>query len=432
MADQTPSLVFPIPGYNGPIVNHDGSSGASAFSGGSDIMAPTGSPVVSMVSGTVVFTSTESSASGSGGNAVQIHGIDGKDYYYAHLLNPTGLAHNQTVVAGQQIGQVDTTGNAKGGPSHLHIGSGYGISEGVRTKDNTAAGGLGKNFNAVAMLNALVKDPRANNPALGSPDNKPNPPQIQFVPSVPGFDSAHADIIKMIVDKAIAAGVDPFLALGIASKESTFDPNAKNPTSGACGIMQLYPCIPNGFDPATNIDEGLKRLKDKLSACNGNVTCALNNYSGGGGPLYVGDVTGRAKAIQTANPTLSAGGVSIPTIGGIVGTPGIDSTTSGPPSEDCPPIHFGDIGPAQIKIPNPACIIQFALKNAVSSLSNWFGKWQVEHIPAWTFVILGIVLIIIGGLALANSAGMQPPNISLPSGGATAEVPAVAEVAAVA
>lgn len=424
---QTPSVVFPIPGFNGPISNH------GAYNGGSDIMAPTGSPVVSMVSGTVTFISTATSAPNSGGNAVQIHGADGKDYYYAHLLNAPSVAMGQKVVAGQSLGQVDTTGNAKGGPSHLHIGIGYGITTGVRTSADPSAGGLGQNFDAVAMLRALVKDPRANNPTLGDPNAQPNPPEIQFVPSVPGFDSAHADIIKQIVEKAIAAGVDPFLALGIASKESSMDPGAINPSSGACGLFQLYPCYP-GFSPSdvgTNIDKGLQTLKDKLSACNGNLTCALNAYSGGAGPLYVGDVTGRAKAIQTANPTLATGGFSIPTIGGTVGTPGVGNITTGPPTEDCPPINFGSIGPAKISIPNPACIVQFALKNAVTSLSNWFGKWQTEHIPAWTFVILGIILIVIGGLALANSAGMQPPSIPVASGAAE-ELPAAAEVAAVA
>jgi len=396
-------------------------------------MAPTGSPVVSMVSGKVTFISTQNSAPSSGGNAIQIHGADGKDYYYAHLLSAIPLKVGDSVVAGQSLGQVDTTGNAKGGPSHLHIGIGYGISTGVRTSADPSAGGLGNNFDAVSMLRALVKDPRANNPALGSPDAKPNPPQIQFVPSVPGFDSAHENIIKMIVEKAIAAGIDPFLALGIASVESGYDPNATNPRSGACGIMQLYPCITNGYDPATNIDEGLKRLKDKLTACNGNITCALNAYSGGGGPLYVGDVTGRAKAIQTANPSIATGGFSIPTIGGTVGTPGVGDITSGPPTEDCPKITFGNIGPAKIEIPNPACIVAFAIKNATYSLTNWFSQWQTEHVPAWTFVILGIILIIIGGLALANSAGMQPPNVPVASGAASkvAAAPEVAEVAAV-
>jgi hypothetical protein len=418
-ANQTPSEVFPLPGFTGPVTLHHGQTGAI---GGSDLMAPTGTPIVSMVSGTVDASWTQAQMPDSGGNAIQIKGQDGLTYYYAHMLNAPTLKKGDTVLAGQQLGQVNQSGNARTSPPHLHIGIGYGIQEGLG-----AFGGLGKSYNAVARLQALEQDPRSNNPALGSATATPNPPQIQFVPSVPGFDSAHADIIKLIVEKAIAAGVDPFLALGIASKESTLDPNAKNP-SGACGLMQLLPCTT--MDPAGNVDEGLKRLKDKLSACNGNITCALNAYSGGGGPLYVGDVTGRAKAIQTANPTLSAGGFSIPGIGGVTGTPGIGDITSGP-VENCPPIHFGKIGPADINIPNPACIVAFALKDAVTNLSNWFGQWQTEHIPNWVFVILGIIFIIIGGLALANSAGMQMPTVPIASGAAES-ASSVAEVAAVA
>lgn len=422
-SNQTPSLVFPIPGYNGAISSH------GAYNGGSDIMAPVGSTVVSMVSGKVDFISTNTTAPNSGGNAIQIHGTDGKDYYYAHLLNPPTVKVGDSVVAGQQIGAVDTTGNAKGGPAHLHIGIGYGITTGVRTAADPSAGGLGQNFDAVAMLRALVKDPRANNPTLANPDATPNPPQIQFDPSVPGFDSNHLADIKLNIERALAAGIDPFLWLGIVSKESNFDPNAVNPKSGACGYAQIYPCIP--LSPSDNIDEGIKRLKGFLATCNDNVNCALNLYSGGGGPLYASDVQGRANSIKTANPSLASGGFSIPTIGGTVGTPGASQNLA--PQEDCPKINFGNIGPAKIEIPNPACIVQFALKNAVTSLSNWFGQWQTSHIPNWTFVILGIVFIIIGGLALANSAGMQ-----MPSGGGgeaastAAKVPAVAEVAEVA
>src|SRR5215471_570539 len=418
-ANQTPSNVFPLPGFTGPVSAHHGDPQAL---GGSDLMANTGTPIVSMVSGTVVASWTEKQMPNSGGNAIEIKGNDGLTYYYAHMLNAPTLKRGDNVVAGQSLGQVNQSGNARTTPPHLHIGIGYGIEEGLG-----AFGGLGKSYNAVARLQALAKDPRANNPQFGDAAAAPNPPSIAFVPSVSGFTSDKAGIIKSIIDEAIAAGVDPFIILGIASKESTFDPNAKNP-SGACGLMQLLPCIPNGFDPVTNIREGIKRWKDKLTACNGNVDCALNAYSGGGGADYIHDVKTRAAGIKTANPDLASGNISfnVPgtSSGGTGGFDGGDSST-----EECPPIHFGDIGPMKISIPNPACIIQFALSNAATSLGNWFGQWQTEHVPNWTFVILGIIFIIIGGLALANSAGMQPPNISMPSGGAASEVGVSSEAA---
>nr|WP_237464698.1 transglycosylase SLT domain-containing protein [Leucobacter luti] len=42
----------------------------------------------------------------------------------------------------------------------------------------------------------------------------------------------------------------------IASKESTWNPNATNASSGACGLIQALPCskVPgNGYDPVDNL-----------------------------------------------------------------------------------------------------------------------------------------------------------------------------------
>jgi|SRR5215471_478510 len=425
-ANQTPSEVFPLPGWKGTVSPHWGVAGNL---GGSDLMAPVGTPVVSMVTGKVVFTSTQATAPTSGGNSVEILGQDGLSYYYAHMLNPVGLKAGDTVVAGQSLGVVDNTGDAAHTASHLHIGIGKGILTGVGPTGGLGGGG----YNAVGRLQALENDPRANNPQLANPTATPNPPQIQFDPSVPGFTSANADNIKLVIDQAIKAGVDPFIALGIAAQESTIGTNLVGPTtpSGqhACGIMMLYPCTPDiaAMSPEQNVAEGLKRYKDKLAACNGSITCALNNYSGGGGPLYVGLVTGFAKSIQTANPTLATGGFSIPTIGGTVGTPGVGNITSGPPTiKDCETIKLGSFAGQDINILNPVCIVQAALKNMVNNISNWWKTWQTQHIPNWVFVILGVILIVIGAMTLANSAGMQPPNINLPEGGGIAEEAAVA------
>jgi|SRR5215831_629190 len=417
----TPSQVFPLPGFSGPITAHHGDPNAI---GGSDIMAPVGTPVVSMVSGKVSFISTQATASTSGGNAVEITAPNGLSYYYAHLQNPVNLKVGDNVLAGQSLGAVDNSGNAATTPSHLHIGIGYGIQAGLG-----AYGGLGKNYNAVASLQALEKDPRANDVAFADPTAAVNPPQIQFIPSVPGFTSANLDTIKMIISKAMAAGIDPFIALGIASKESSFDNGAVNRTSGACGVMQIYPCIP--LDVSGNIDEGLKRLKSFLTTCNGNMDCALNYYSGGGGASYSNDVKGRANAIKTANPGISLPGFSTPPstqVGG-GGSGGFDGTP--PPSQqECPPIHFGNVGPAEINIPNPVCLVATALKNMTDKLGNWWSQWQLEHIPNWVFVILGIIFIIVGAVSLAQSAGVEAPNISIPEN-PTADAPGLADVAAV-
>src|SRR5262249_31817626 len=78
---------------------------------------------------------------------------DGLDYYYAHFDQPTTLARGDAVQTGQQIGLVGNSGNAYKdgkGETHLHIGIGHGISDGVGSE-----GGLGLDYNAQALLTNL-------------------------------------------------------------------------------------------------------------------------------------------------------------------------------------------------------------------------------------------------------------------------------------
>jgi murein DD-endopeptidase MepM/ murein hydrolase activator NlpD len=136
--------VFPLPGWTGSIIPHWGQSG---LRGGSDLLAPAGTRVVAMQGGTA-----KSQWDNLGGNTVLIHGSDGLDYYYAHLLHPANV--NGPVSTGQNIGQVGNTGDASGGPTHLHIGIGHGIST---SNTKVADSGLGIGFDAVSMLQNLFR-----------------------------------------------------------------------------------------------------------------------------------------------------------------------------------------------------------------------------------------------------------------------------------
>jgi murein DD-endopeptidase MepM/ murein hydrolase activator NlpD len=80
---------------------------------GVDMMAGFGTPIYAVVSGSVSHTS-----SGLGGNQIWLAGSDGNKYFYAHLQAYVGGAG--TVNAGDQIGRVGDTGNARGTP-HLHF-----------------------------------------------------------------------------------------------------------------------------------------------------------------------------------------------------------------------------------------------------------------------------------------------------------------------
>ncbi|TVR25623.1 MAG: hypothetical protein EA389_08250 [Ilumatobacter sp.] len=80
---------------------------------GVDMLAPTGTPLVAVVSG-----STEHRANRLGGLTVSLVGDNGVRYYYAHLSAYEGPAGR--VDQGQVIGYVGETGNATGVP-HLHF-----------------------------------------------------------------------------------------------------------------------------------------------------------------------------------------------------------------------------------------------------------------------------------------------------------------------
>lgn len=95
---------------------------------GTDMFAPTGAPVLAVADGEVTDIDREDGYDGGvrgdlGGRTVSIATSEDDRWYFAHLevIDP-GLAVGDRVEAGQQIGTVGDSGNARGGPPHLHIG----------------------------------------------------------------------------------------------------------------------------------------------------------------------------------------------------------------------------------------------------------------------------------------------------------------------
>jgi murein DD-endopeptidase MepM/ murein hydrolase activator NlpD len=85
---------------------------------GTDILAPKGTPLVACERGIV----TEMGTDVLGGTKLWLKGESGTYYYYAHLSAfAEGLSDGTLVEAGDLVGLVGDTGNAKGGPAHLHF-----------------------------------------------------------------------------------------------------------------------------------------------------------------------------------------------------------------------------------------------------------------------------------------------------------------------
>jgi len=85
---------------------------------GIDLLAPAGTPLVAVADGRITRASNRER--GLGGITLWLRDQRGTSYYYAH--NQRNLARaRQRVRRGQVIALVGATGNARGGPPHLHF-----------------------------------------------------------------------------------------------------------------------------------------------------------------------------------------------------------------------------------------------------------------------------------------------------------------------
>lgn len=82
---------------------------------GADMFAAHGTPLYALESGTI-----RTSDNSLGGVSVHLAGASGDAYYYAHMSQRT-VVSGQRVAAGDVVGAVGNTGNARSTPPHLHF-----------------------------------------------------------------------------------------------------------------------------------------------------------------------------------------------------------------------------------------------------------------------------------------------------------------------
>jgi hypothetical protein len=309
-------VAWPVPGYGtGTPFGKRGPMWSSGFHTGTDFPAPTGTPIHAVMGGRV----SGASWSSWGGNLMKIITKGLGEWYYAHQSRfARGLGDE--VKAGDLIGYVGATGNTTGPHLHLELRVGGTPVDPMRTILGGATGiGEREEVKKPSKLESLlgnlkdaagwIKDAVAN--PLNWLKSKVEGPLNKMTESF--GDTWLTRGLKRLPDKFFGALVDRIKGLvgagndedmapwngttsdlqrmvqamaqskygwegsqwsalnWLISHESSWNPNAQNPTSSAYGLFQFLdgtwaPYGKKTSDPAKQAEFGLKYIKDRYGS----------------------------------------------------------------------------------------------------------------------------------------------------------------------
>ena len=130
-----------------------------------------------------------------------------------------------------------------------------------------------------------VDDANAVSTPVTPASKQPRPARANTPRTVP---VPAGDIGRLVSSSAARHRVDPRLVAAVINQESGFKARAVS-SAGACGLMQLMPAtarrfgVRDIFDPAQNIDAGVRYLRWLLDTFGGRVDLALAGYNAGEG-----------------------------------------------------------------------------------------------------------------------------------------------------
>ena len=148
-----------------------------------------------------------------------------------------------------------------------------------------------RNVDAQFLSNIIDDDADSDNdfPLIDFQEIHYEPAEDKISSPVVKSSSSDKSHIKSLISKISKKhGIDEKLVNAVIKQESGYNTKAKS-SAGAKGLMQLMPAtakslgVSDPYNPAQNVDGGVRYLKSMLNRYNGNVVLALAAYNAGPG-----------------------------------------------------------------------------------------------------------------------------------------------------